>query len=116
MRGTSGSPGGGIQIDTLSGVLDTFSALVGIFLFHHVIEPLVLKCFHFKISAVHKFMIGTVMSAIGVVSLGLIEMWRKATPVIVEEQYGDPIPINDLSVWIILIPFLFMGMAQVKEM
>lgn len=57
-------------------------------------------------------MLGTVASGLAVGGLGLIEIWRKATPVIAKEQYGDPIPVNDLDVWWIAVPYQFNGIAQ----
>ena len=111
MADSAGAPGGGIQANTFQGFADAFECLIYMYAIHKWVEPFFKKRF-FEITPIRKFTIGFVFMALSMIAYGLIEIWRKATPVIAETQFGKPIPVNALSQWWLLIPSNLMAMGE----
>ena len=114
MSGSSGAPGGGLQANTFQGVFDSLECLIYMYSIYKFVEPLSIKLLKFEITPIRKFTVGFVFMTLSMVAYGLIEIWRKSTPVISPVQIpdGDAIPVNALSQWWLLIPSNLMAIGE----
>lgn len=112
MMGSAGAPGGGLQANTFQGVFDAIECLIYMYAIHKFVEPLSIKYLKFEITPIRKFTVGFVFMTLSMVAYGLVEIWRKSTPVVAATQNGDPIPVNALSQYWLLIPSNLMAMGE----
>jgi len=101
---------------------DAFAIIIFIPFFDKVVYPIIERVKGSPFTPLQKFVTGLFCSGLAMVVAILIEYKRRAAPLLLDASTGLPAkalcspkesqPMSDVSVWIMLIPFFLVGMAE----